>query len=340
MIFSLHILGNNSGPTNEQSVEQQQQQQQLCEGLANELLHSQQAQTQHGTMNEQASSPNSSKRKHVALIHNNEPNKRTTSQQQQFSQPPDFGRQQSVTINELTDHDAGGWLHTTNASPLIDLVPSPPPSTQSADDNYAQQHQQNKTYPTVGNGNNIANTYQPDFILRTDRSAGANIGQSNGANLTGTRTVIEHSLIFRLISSFQSGPSPAQQMPLSSLLKEEQIDLPQTLQTNNDLQASPTLYSQTQQQHKIGQPSEQLSFSLDDITGDVDHIQSSLDNIRELMFDHLPDGTSIEDLFGEDNAFLSPLLQTISDNISTGNPLLENLQDQKPMTGLSKFLEK
>ena len=87
-------------------------------------------------------------------------------------------------------------------------------------------------------------------------------------------------------------------------------------------------------QHKIGQPVEQLSFSLDDITGDVDHIQTSLETIRDLMFDQLPEGTSLDDLFGEDHEFLSPLLKATSDNNNpTGNLFLENLQDQKPVTG-------
>jgi hypothetical protein len=51
------------------------------------------------------------------------------------------------------------------------------------------------------------------------------------------------------------------------------------------------------------------------------------------MFDSLPDGASIEDLFGEDHQLLSPLLQSTSNNDPTTNLLLENLQDQKPVTG-------
>jgi hypothetical protein len=43
----------------------------------------------------------------------------------------------------------------------------------------------------VGNGDNLANTYVPDFILRTDNPNGTNmnIGQTDGANLIGIRTV-------------------------------------------------------------------------------------------------------------------------------------------------------
>jgi hypothetical protein len=121
-------------------------------------------------------------------------------------------------------------------------------------------------------------------------------------------------------------------------LKEELVEF-QPTQNHPvvDLKTSPTLnsslYSQSQQQHKIGQPSEQISFSLDDITGDVDHIQSSLDNIRELMFDNLPHGTSIEDLFGEDNGLLIPLLQSVSNNDQTASSLLGDIQEQQAMTG-------
>ncbi len=48
------------------------------------------------------------------------------------------------------------------------------------------------------------------------------------------------------------------------------------------------------------------------------------------MFDHLPDGTSIEDLFGEDHGLLSPLLHP---NNQSDNLLLSNLQEQQPLTG-------
>jgi hypothetical protein len=110
----------------------------------------------------------------------------------------------------------------------------------------------------------------------------------------------------------------------------KQVEFPNTLQSNADnLKISPILYSQNQHQHKIDQPSEQLSFSLDDITGDVDHIQSSLDDIRDFMFDHLPDEPTIDDLFGEDNGLLSPLLHTTSAH----NPTANLLQDQKLIQG-------
>jgi heat shock transcription factor 1 len=213
MEFLLQFLSANSAHGHEQSAGRQLSN----ESITTDLLHPQQAPTQHHTDNsssiltEQDLSSNSLKRKHAALTHNDEPNKRTTMQQQ-----PQFGRQQSITINELTDNDAGGWLHTTNTSPLVDLVPSPPPpQTQSTDDNYPQhqqqqqqtdyrwptatnellhpsgQTQQNKAFRTLGNGDNLANTYVPDFVLRTDNPSGMNInlGQPDGANLIGIKTV-------------------------------------------------------------------------------------------------------------------------------------------------------
>ncbi|CAF2400050.1 unnamed protein product [Rotaria sp. Silwood2] len=129
---------------------------------------------------------------------------------------------------------------------------------------------------------------------------------------------------------------------IPTLLKEEHIEFPNTFQQNqpnsiDELRTSPTLnstlYSQNQQQNKIDPPTEQLSFSLDDITGDVDNIQSSLDNIRELMFDNLPEGTSIEGLFDEDSGLLSPLLQSTTNGHPVENLLLESLPEQTPNTG-------
>jgi len=211
MEFLLQFITSNSAPHHEQPVEQQI----LHEGLATDLLHSQQAQAQHHTLNEHNLSSDNLKRKHAALMHHDEPNKRTTiqqqqQQQQQFAHPTALGRQQSVTINELTDNDPDAWLHA-NTSPLVDLVPSPP-AIQSADDNHPQQQpnnyrwpsstnephhptghnprnlpQQNPAFPTVGNGDNLTNPYVPDFILRTDDPSGT---KTDGASLTGIKTVI------------------------------------------------------------------------------------------------------------------------------------------------------
>jgi hypothetical protein len=95
---------------------------------------------------------------------------------------------------------------------------------------------------------------------------------------------------------------------------------------------SSTLHSTTyadDKQDKLLQltnSSENVPFSLDDITGDVDHIQTSLDNIRELMFDSLPDSTTIEDLFCDDHVLLSPLL---TNNGQTTNILTDNTEESK-----------
>jgi hypothetical protein len=218
MEFLLQFISTNSSPSNGQSVEQQESK----DVLLSDSLHPQQAQTQHHTnnsplmSNEHDSSLNTLKRKQVALMHSDEPNKRIHVQQhhhQQFSNPPNLDRQQSVTINELPDNDTSGWHHTTNASPLIDLVPSPPPPTHSTDDNYHQQQndyrwttstnellhpsghdqkhliQQNKTFRTVGNGDNAANTYVPDFFLRTDNTNGVNKNIGHETSSTGIKTV-------------------------------------------------------------------------------------------------------------------------------------------------------
>ena len=48
------------------------------------------------------------------------------------------------------------------------------------------------------------------------------------------------------------------------------------------------------------------SFCLDEFTGDVHHIQNSLDNIRDLMFGKIIDSTTIDDLFGVENVLLPP----------------------------------
>lgn len=302
MEFLLQFISSNSAPAHEQHVQQQPPHEVLGTDLHNQR-------TQNDAFNDQGLSPNTLKRKHAALMHNDEPNKRTTVQQP--SNPPAFGRQQSVTINELTDHDASGWLHA-NSSPLIDLVPSPPAPTLNPDDNqYNLQQQrnlphQNQSYQTVANGDKqAANPYVPDFVLTDNPN-----GTTDANNLTGIN---------------MSQPKTATQVPASNVVKREQNDYP-----NQSLDNRESSYSEGQHQHKIGgQPDDQLSFSLSDITGDVDHIQSSLDNIRDLMFEHLPENASLDDLFDDENNILSPLLQSVV----TDKTLLENAQDQKLNTG-------
>lgn len=213
MEFLVRFLSSNSAHGHEQSVGQQMPK----EGITADLLHSGQEQAHYPQSHEQNLSPNTLKRKHAAITHVNDgPNKRTAGQQS-FSYPPGgLGRQQSVTINELTDNDAGTWLHA-NASPLVDLVPSPPP-TQSTDDNQPQQQndyrwptstneephqtgheqrdprQSTAAFRAPGTADNAANTYVPDFILRTDDP---NLGQIDGGKPTGVTTVITHRSIRR-----------------------------------------------------------------------------------------------------------------------------------------------
>jgi heat shock transcription factor 1 len=212
MEFLLHFL-TNSTQTHRPSVEQSSTNQ------------SQQQQTQHHTItNPQMMQTNSLKRKPAAIMLGEEPKKRTNMQQQQhiLSQPINIGRQQGITINELTDNDSGGWLHTTDASPLVDLVPSPPPvssTTQNLDDNYQQQLQNNYEWivPTnelrsslnfpqqnkmIGNGNHETNSYISDFFLNTDNNHGTktNIEQIDEENLTGINTVnIDADYFFDMI---------------------------------------------------------------------------------------------------------------------------------------------
>ena len=208
--FLVGLLHQNSKSAHEQSVEQQ-----LKEGLTAELSHGGYQQTQYHSSNESALSPNTLKRKHAAITHNNdESNKRTTAQQQQqqqFAYPTaGLGRQQSVTINEVTDNDAGAWVHA-NTSPLVDLVPSPPP-VQSTDDNHLQQKQNNDyRWTTTSNQQahppshdqkhvrqqDVANPYVPDFVLRSDNP---NLGQTDAGKPLGVQTVI--SITHLIISIF------------------------------------------------------------------------------------------------------------------------------------------
>ena len=160
MEFLLHFVAGQSSHSHEQSVNQQATNEALTHALFSQ--QQQQQQQQHDpakpsqmpqetkptsfVQNDPNNSPNTLKRKQAALMHGDEPNKRVHHQQQ----PPNFGRQQSVTINELTDHDASAWAHDGTTLPLIDLVPSPPPSN----------HEQST--------NESLNAYVPDFFLRSD----------------------------------------------------------------------------------------------------------------------------------------------------------------------------
>ncbi|UJR09806.1 hypothetical protein I4U23_014032 [Adineta vaga] len=310
MEFLLHFL-TNSTQTHRPSVEQPSSN------------SSQQEQTQHHPIINQQIPSNSLKRKPAALMLSEEPKKRTTMQQQQqqhlLSQPINIGRQHGITINELTDNDSGGWLHTTDTSPLVDLVPSPPPN-QTLDDNYQAskayewavpsnelQDSLNKTLRTIGNNHNENNSFIPDFFLSTDNSNNTKsiLGQIDEASLADINTSTRPNVPF---------------------LKEEQIEFSNTFNphASDSSTLNSSIYSQNKHS-KLIQPNN-VPFSLDDITGDVDHIQSSLDNIRELMFDNLPDNATIEDLFCDDHVLLSPLL---TNNGQTTNILTDTTEESK-----------
>ena len=200
MEFLLNFVASQSNHSHEQSVGQQTPNVTITNDSFSAQHHNNNSQS---ILNEKGESPNTLKRKQAALMHGEEPNKRTTAQQQQqqqqqqqFSRPMHLGRQQSVTINELADNDPSGWGHGVADLPLVDLVPSPPPSIQNIDDNRQQQPvnyrwthptnephhgnvhdprnlaQPNNTFSSVGNGDQTANSYIPDFVLRTDNGSG------------------------------------------------------------------------------------------------------------------------------------------------------------------------
>lgn len=129
-------------------------------------------------LSDETASPNSLKRKQAALMHGDEPNKRTVNQQQ----APTLGRQQSVTINEISDHDSQAWAHAPSATaPLIDLVQSPLP----APGHYETDHPH--TLKNVGNGTHRNQGFEPDFVLRAQSQLAPPVDS------TGINTVIIHA---------------------------------------------------------------------------------------------------------------------------------------------------
>lgn len=135
MEFLLHIL-TNSTQNHRRSVEQPG-------GNATES-----SSTTHSPIN---LGNHSLKRKPAALMHGDPPNKRPHPHHLQTHldglTPP-----QSIVINELTDTDSGLWppIVTTmkNPSPVVDFVPSPPPSSSSTS---SAQHRDGKYSPTQTN---------------------------------------------------------------------------------------------------------------------------------------------------------------------------------------------
>lgn len=208
MKFLLHFL-TNSTHTHRPSVEQQQ---------------SNQSQEQPNTIVNSSISANSLKRKPAAIMLSEEPNKRTSSQQpHMYTQTLNPQRSQGIIINELPDTEIASWIHNTDAPPLVDLVPSPPPpsvpshvqstSIQSLDDTFSQQvqpnnftwpvptdeiqnllgtPQSNKVYKMIENGNHESNEYIPDFFLNTDSNndeTNTNGGQIHDVDLSDINTV-------------------------------------------------------------------------------------------------------------------------------------------------------
>ena len=162
--FLLHIL-TNSTQAHRRSVEPP---------LSNQTP---QDQTQlHRSNIEPLSNLHGLKRKPAALMHTEEPSKRTTMQQHQLL--PNIGQsqqqqqQQRMIINELTDHESGGWPHTTNASPLVDLVPSPPPSTGDARFNYEwstpTDDPHSKRFPSLDYVDDETHEFLPSLFLNPE----------------------------------------------------------------------------------------------------------------------------------------------------------------------------
>ncbi|CAF0803776.1 unnamed protein product [Didymodactylos carnosus] len=106
------------------SVQQQQEQAQQQRGMHQQYHQHQQPQSHRSIQHATRLVPNIS-------IHTNDPNLNSLHQQH----PLNIGRQQSVTINEISANDQANWLHGTTSSPLVDLVPSPPPQMHSGDGN-------------------------------------------------------------------------------------------------------------------------------------------------------------------------------------------------------------
>ena len=194
MEFLLHFVASQSSHPHEQSVDQQASNEALTHALFSQQQQQDPAKPSPMPQDAKPTSfvPNESnalKRKQEALMHGDESSKRVHLQQ-----PTNFGRQQSVTINELTDNDASAWAHHGTTLPLIDLVPSPPPSNQEQSTNESLHvRSQNPMFRSTGNGDNGANAYVPDFLLCDDaqqRDPATNLRQANGTNNSGSiRTV-------------------------------------------------------------------------------------------------------------------------------------------------------
>lgn len=192
--FLLHFISNNAQHPHDVAVEK----------ASNEILTNQPYSVQHQQdpsqgqnhanassliLSDETTSPNSLKRKQAMPSQNEEPNKRPAHQQPQAqAQPQPFGRQQSVTINELSDHDSQAWAHAaTSSTPLIDLVPSPPPPPGHNVDDHHLPQQTKSTH--VGNGDQRNPAFEPDFVLRPEQPASAAAYLAPPTDSTGIKTV-------------------------------------------------------------------------------------------------------------------------------------------------------
>lgn len=107
-------------------------------------------------------------------------------------------------------------------------------------------------------------------------------------------------------------------------MKEEQIELASPFQLYSGYEAKANGRFHGTAMNTAG---DAPSFSLDEFSGHVDHIQLSLNNIRDFMFNKLPDGCAITDLFDDEHALLSPLLPPTSNLLTEDDPTGKNGSD-------------
>lgn len=142
------------------------------------------------------------KRKPAALMLSEEPSKRINRQGETITVNPtslfvDLRSNPQVepriTINELTETDPGVWMPSNDELPLVDLVPSPPPSIptpMSIHGNSSTQQRvetsqptakfgwvdsiNNLTLPTSTNNIDQNDTFPPDFFLTPEQDQDPN----------------------------------------------------------------------------------------------------------------------------------------------------------------------
>ena len=211
MEFLLHIL-TNSSQTHRRSVEQ---------NLSNQ---SGKESTSHSGVNIDSITGHGLKRKPAAIMLGEETSKRKNTQQGPLRMNPTMmidlqslsHPQSSIIINELTDNDIATWNPSTNQSPLVDLVPSPPPSTSNSI-GFSMNRQNEEPFPTTTNyewivpaeeltsslpfqslsNNNDQNESFPDFLLTPDQDP---LNAAHGSILSGINTVnIDADYFFDMI---------------------------------------------------------------------------------------------------------------------------------------------